>query len=194
MIIRKTGVCLGVAFSLLAFTAAAKADCTDEIADLKAAADKLRCGYGDFAGGSIYNWMNDPIWQKEAGKGKGKKPDAEPAEPGDGCEVHWNMARKLYEEPVVKETNRKGNGPATKSDSRGAARALEDGKYQEAVDLLIGLQASIASSVTTPEDEFTNVFDPETGASGNAEYWATKLSDFAGTIAGRIHPDTQSCD
>lgn len=185
MNIKKTGSGLVVAISMLAFNAAAQADCTDEVEDITAAADALRCAYGEFAGGT---WNDVPIWQKAAGNGR-KKQNAV----GDGCEVHQKLARLLYEKPVVKETKGKGKPREdNQPDGRGAARALADGQFQYAVDLLTELQASIATSVLNPD--FTTVRDPETGTDGDAQYWATKLSMFAGSMAGRIHPETQSCD
>ena len=186
MNIKKIGSGLVVAISMLAFNAAAQADCTDEIEAITTKADELRCGYGEFASGSILNWMNKPIWQKQAGKGR-KKQDAV----GDGCEVHQSLARLLYEErdftdPDSRPRKNKNNV------AKGAAHALADGQFQYAIDLLTELQASIATSVLNPD--FTTVSDPETGIDGDAQYWATKLSMFAGSMADRIHPETQSCD
>jgi len=181
--LKKMSGTLAVAISMLAFNAAAQADCTDEIELITAAADGLRCSYGEFAGG---NWDSKPIWQKAAGKGR-KKQDAV----GDGCEVHQSLARFLYE---ARDPDRDSPPPKKKGNNvaRGAAHALADGKFQGAIDLLTSLQASIANSRLNPE--FGTVHDSETGADGDAQYWATKLSIFAGIMAGRIHPETQSCD
>ena len=183
MNIKKISGTLAVVITMLGFNAAAQADCTDEIEKITEAADKLRCAYGEFAGGS---WNNNPIWQKQAGKGR-KKQDAV----GDGCEVHQSLARHLYEKRDPERDSpppkKRGNNVA-----RGAAHALAEGKFQNAIDLLTGLQASIANSKVNPE--FGKVLDPETGVDGDAEYWAMKLSYFAGIMAGQIHPETQSCD
>ena len=127
MNIKKISGTLAVVITMLGFNAAAQADCTDEIEKITEAADKLRCAYGEFAGGS---WNNNPIWQKQAGKGR-KKQDAV----GDGCEVHQSLARHLYEKRDPERDSpppkKRGNNVA-----RGAAHALAEGKFQNAIEFV----------------------------------------------------------
>jgi len=171
--IKKTGTGLIVAMSMLAFNAAAQDNCVVEIANIKAAADNLRCS--DVDGNGIY-WNHAPIWQYAAGNGR-KKQDAV----GDGCDVHQKLARLLYEKPVVKESNGKGKPTQdNQTDGRGAARALEDHQYTYAIQLLAELKASIETSVLNPDPDWGTVTDATNGNfPGDAQYWADVYWKFA---------------
>ena len=184
MNIKKTGTSLAIVFSMLAFNAAAQADCTEEIRSIKEAADNLRCtldqseDFGDAAG----QWDWEPIWQKAAGKGK-KKQDAQT----DGCETHQRIAKKLYEKRIDDGSppprNKKGTNDAT-----GAAQALEYGKFQAAIDSLTAIELAVDASVVNPDfgilvDEWNNNVD------GDAEYWAARVKAFATDMKTRIDPE-----
>ncbi|MDH3531373.1 MAG: hypothetical protein OEO82_00510 [Gammaproteobacteria bacterium] len=178
MNIKKIGSGLVVAISMLAFNAAAQADCMEEIDYIQQAADNLRCSDDD--GNGIF-WEHAPIWQYAAGKGKN-------SDPGDGCEVHQKLARLLYEKPVVKAN---GKIPA-KQGSRGAARALEDHQYAYAIDLLTQFESSVDSSVVNTTD-FPLLPDgilcgTSTTPVCDAAYWAAKARDFATDMKTRIDP------
>ena len=179
MNIKKIGSGLVVAISMLAFNAAAQADCTEEIDHIQQAADNLRCS--DF-------WEHAPIWQYAAGKGR-KKQNAV----GDGCDVHQKLARLLYEKPVIKESNGKGKPKSqSPSDSRGAARALEDHQYSYAIDLLTQLESSVDSSVVNPDfGILDDPYNPDyVNDEGDADYWAARVRDFATAMKARIDPVT----
>jgi len=178
MTIKKTGTSLAIVFSMLAFNAAAQADCTEEIDHITQAADNLRCE----ADGGL--WAVKPIWQKAAGKGR-KKQDAV----GDGCEVHQSIARKLYEvrdfsDPDSRpRPNKKGTNLAS-----GAAQSLEYGKFQAAIDSLTAIELAVDASVVNPDfgilvDEWNNNVD------GDAEYWAARVKAFATDMKTRIDPE-----
>ena len=174
MNIKKIGSGLIVAISMLAFNAAASDKCVDEIANIKAAAENLRC-VGTVEGNTGL-WNYAPIWQHAAGKGR-KKQDAV----GDGCDVHQKLARLLYEKPVVKETKGKGKPrDDNQLDGRGAARALEDHQYTYAIELLAELKASIEISVVNPDPDWGTVSDTTNGNfPGDAQYWADVYWKFA---------------
>ena len=187
MNIKKTGTSLAIVFSMLAFNAAAQADCTEEIAHIKQAADNLRCtidqseDFGDAAG--LWDW--EPIWQKAAGKGR-KKQDAV----GDGCEVHQSIARKLYEvrdfsDPDSRpRPNKKGTNLAS-----GAAQSLEYGKFQAAIDSLTAIELAVDASVVNPDPKWGTVVDVSNdNFEGDAKYWAAKVKAFATDMKTRIDP------
>lgn len=195
--IKKIGSGLIVAMSMLAFNAAASDECGTAITNIKLAAENLRC-VGSVEGNTGLWDPNNPIWQKAAGKGKGKNSDPDMA--GDGCEVHQNLARLLYEKPVVKESNGKGgNKPKNPNEDlgRGAARALEDHQYDYAVTLLDEFVRSIDSSALNPELELNDLYpdfvDPAyvgKGEPGDAEYWAVgKARYFATQMIVAINGD-----
>ena len=174
MNIKKTGASLAVAFSMLAFNAAAQADCTEEIDYITQAADNLRCT----ADGGL--WAHAPIWQKAAGKGK-KKQDAVT----DGCETHQRIAKKLFEEREFSDDKRP---PRNKNNTAtGAAQALTFGKFQAAIDSLTAIELAVDASVVNPDfgilvDQWNNNVD------GNAEYWAARVKAFATDMKTRIDP------
>lgn len=183
--IKKIGSGLVVAMSMLAFNAAASDKCEIEIANIKAAADNLRCAPD--------GWAHESIWQFQGGKGKKNAA-------GDGCDVHQKLARLLYEKPVVKESNGKGgNKPKNPNEDlgRGAARALEDHQYDYAVTLLDEFVRSIDSSALNPELELNDLYpdfvDPAyvgKGEPGDAEYWAVgKARYFATQMIVAINGD-----
>ena len=174
MNIKKTGTSLAIVFSMLAFNAAAQADCTEEIDHITQAADNLRCE----ADGGL--WDHAPIWQKAAGKGKNKQ-DAVT----DGCETHQSIAKKLYEkrDGSPPPRNKKGTNDAT-----GAAQALKYGKFQAAIDSLTAIELAVDASVVNPDfgilvDEWNNNVD------GDAEYWAARVKAFATDMKTRIDPE-----
>ena len=186
MNIKKTGTSLAIVFSMLAFNAAAQADCTEEIAHIKQAADNLRCTtkrspeFGDADG----LWAHAPIWQKAAGKGK-KKPDAQT----DGCETHQRIAQKLFEEREFSDDKRP---PRNKNNTAtGAAQALTFGKFQAAIDSLTAIELAVDESVVNPD--FGILVDPwnDEVHVGNADYWAARVRNFATDMKLSIFdPDT----
>ena len=176
MNIKKTGTSLAIVFSMLAFNAAAQADCTEEIDHITQAADNLRCT----ADGGL--WAHAPIWQKAAGKGK-KKQDAVT----DGCETHQSIAKKLYEERDFdgKPPPRNKNNLAT-----GAAQALKYGKFQAAIDSLTAIELAVDASVVNPAPDWGTVVDvSNNNFEGDAEYWAAKVKAFATDMKTRIDPE-----
>ena len=186
MTIKKTGTSLAIVFSMLAFNAAAQADCTEEIDHITQAADNLRCtldqseDFGDAAG----QWDWEPIWQKAAGKGR-KKQDAV----GDGCEVHQSIARKLYEvrdfsDPDSRpRPNKKGTNLAS-----GAAQSLEYGKFQAAIDSLTAIELAVDASVVNPDFGILEVDPQNPTGEGTADYWAARVRNFATDMKTRIDP------
>jgi hypothetical protein len=184
MNIKKTGTSLAIVFSMLAFNAAAQADCTEEIDHITQAADNLRCtldqskDFGDAAG----LWDHAPIWQKAAGKGKNKQ-DAVT----DGCETHQSIAKKLYEkrDGSPPPRNKKGTNDAT-----GAAQALKYGKFQAAIDSLTAIELAVDASVVNPAPDWGTVVDvSNNNCEGDAEYWAAKVKAFATDMKTRIDPE-----
>jgi len=178
MNIKKTGTSLAIVFSMLAFNAAAQADCTEEIDHITQAADNLRCE----ADGGL--WAVKPIWQKAAGKGR-KKQDAV----GDGCEVHQSIARKLYEvrdfsDPDSRpRPNKKGTNLAS-----GAAQSLEYGKFQAAIDSLTAIELAVDASVVNPDFGILEVDPQNPTGEGTADYWAARVRNFATDMKTRIDP------
>jgi len=165
---------------MLAFNASAQelcADLVDEMAaDVLGVADQLRCGSD---GGQ---WRPAPIWQKAAGKGKHKKSDPDPLA---GCEVHLSLAKLIYEErdftdPDSRPRKNKNNL------AKGAAQALGDGQLEYAVELLEGLQSSVAISKLNPDygDD-----DGKDSGGHTAAQRAYLVSDWAKTMAKRIIAD-----
>ena len=183
MNIKKTGTSLAIVFSMLAFNAAAQADCTEEIDHITQAADNLRCtldqskDFGDAAG----LWDHAPIWQKAAGKGKNKQ-DAVT----DGCETHQSIAKKLYEEREFSDDKRP---PRNKNNlAAGAAQQLKFGKFQAALDSLTAIELAVDESVVNPD--FGTLVDPwNNNVDGDAEYWATRVKAFATEMKTRIDPE-----
>ena len=180
--IKKTGASLAVAFSMLAFNAAAQADCTEEIDYITQAADNLRCTltqspeFGDANG----LWDHAPIWQKAAGKGK-KKQDAVT----DGCETHQRIAKKLFEEREFSDDKRP---PKNKNNTAtGAAQALTFGKFQAAIDSLTAIELAVDATVVNP-DFGTLVDEWNNNVEGDAEYWAARVKAFATDMKTRIDP------
>jgi hypothetical protein len=116
--IKKVGGIAAILFTCGSFGSVALADCREIVAlDAEALAIQLRCsGYRD---GLDAEWKGDPIWQY-----KGKK--------GDGCEVHYRLAKKLDEEPQLKTTV-KGK---PKNTNRGVASALRAYKDEAAIESL----------------------------------------------------------
>lgn len=201
MNIKKTGTSLAIVFSMLAFNAAAQADCTEEIAHIKQAADNLRCTLAqskefgapsspDFELGERGLWDYAPIWQKAAGKGK-KKQDAQT----DGCETHQRIAKKLYEErdfsdPDSRPRPNGKNGKETTNTATGAAQALEYGKFQAALDSLTAIELAVDASVVNPDPKWGTVVDvSNNNFEGDAKYWAAKVKAFATDMKTRIDPE-----
>ena len=182
MNIKKTGASLTIVFSMLAFNAAAQADCTKEIEYIKQAADNVRCADDGL-------WTHKPIWQKAAGKGRDKKDPV-----GDGCEVHQSIAKKLYEVRDEYNTNtmppykgaKNKNG---KNIAAGAAQELESGKFQAAIDSLTAIELAVDDSVVNPD--FKILPDPWNTEVhvGDADYWADKVRNFATVMKARIDPE-----
>ena len=115
MNIKKMSGSLVTAISVLALSAPAMAGDCDDVADaVEAAANNLICT----TDGGVTGWSGDAIWQF---KGKGDL----------GCAVHSKLAKQLYvphDEPPLGRGKGKGNNVA-----QGAANALRDHKYEDAI-------------------------------------------------------------
>lgn len=128
MKIKKLCNTVAVVLTFCAYSIAAFADCptarapSDISADIKLLANNVRCS-AVLDDVPALLWAGPALWQKS-----GKKED--------GCEVHASLTKLLYAPAQVKNNNGKGNAVPNNGDSRGAARAVDDGQYEYAYVLL----------------------------------------------------------
>ena len=114
MNIKKMSGSLVAAISVLALSGPALAgDCTEVADAVEAAAINLICT----TDGGITGWTGDNIWQW---KGKGEL----------GCAVHAKLAKQLY---VPFDASKPPPKKGGKNDGKGAANALRDHKYEDAL-------------------------------------------------------------
>ena len=121
----------GTVAALVLFSGYSGAVLADQCADDRDAAitatvelaSELACElYPEGVTGILGTWNKDnPIWQFRPRKG------------GNGCEIHYKLNKKLNELP---QNNTKPGKCKSKIDSRGVAALLEDGKDQNAFDML----------------------------------------------------------
>jgi len=127
MSIKKVCVTVGALVVVSGYSGAVLADCdtdrADAIDDALILARAVGCTeYPADIDGIDSNWDKDnPIWQFRPKKG------------GNGCEVHYKLAKLIDEKEQVKTG--KGKGVA-KNENRGVAAALADNNDQNAYDQL----------------------------------------------------------
>jgi hypothetical protein len=109
---------------------------------------------------------NNPVWQYKRGQ---RVKDGEALE---GCEVHYNLSKKLYDVAVTNPNKKGGN----KEGLRGAYAALRDGKLQAAYDNLEAFITMADNATLNP------AFDPNLWAA------AAKRDEWTG-IAEDIQDD-----
>ena len=170
MNIKKISGSLAVALAMLGFAGIAQADCSVESEKIKMHTSWLKCIRD---GGQ---WSHDAIWQ--SGKAS-KKKDAV----GDNCDVQFNLAKQLFvlhDEPPKGRGNGNGNNTA-----KGAAGALDDHKYEDALLHLQNFIDTSSKAKLNPEFTPVPVKDPTTGdiiGYRDAVWYANAFRDFAANI------------
>lgn len=166
---------IAAVIAVLGWTGIAQADhlCAAEAKEIREAASAIACSYGDYAtsGGE---WNNQAIWQF------GKD--------GDGCKVHQGIAQQLFDRhgrpPKYKGENRSGSKDNPLRFAKGAAAALLDHKFEEALLHLQNVVDTIDSAARL-NTEFGKLDGKD------AADWALSVRNFAANMKLAIYdPDT----
>ena len=113
-------------------------------------------------------WTYDPIWQYRGGKKN---------ETLDGCEVHAKLAKQLYVEHEDGEPPKdRGNPNKGFRLAQGAANALLDHKYEDAILHLRNFRETIANNAKLNPDPDAGYPTKKDGS--GTQYTARELADW----------------
>ena len=162
------------AIAVLGWTSIAQADhlCADQADRIEMEAYKIACANSAEYSITGATWNYKPIWQFQGTK-------------GDGCKVHLGIASQLYvkhKKPPLGQ----GRSKTAYRDAKGAANALRDHKFEDALLHLQNVVDTIESSARLNTDPEWGELDGKTAAA-----WAEHFRTFAANMKLEIlDPDT----
>ena len=165
---------IAAAIAVLGWTGIAQADhlCADQADRIEMKANMIGCANSDDYSTLTGTWDWDPIWQFKGGN-------------DDGCKVHLGIASQLYVKHNKPQFGQ-GRSKTAYRDAKGAANALRDHKFENALLHLQNVVDTIESSARLNSDPDWGVFKGKTAAG-----WAKDIRTFAETIKLEIFdPDT----